>query len=160
MNSESLDSYIKKDIIIVEKATIVDLVSVQRINQDSLEVYYTFIEFFSYLVDTSHRIFIIKKNKEICGYNLCHLYNKERFHIISYAIDAKYRKKGYGKELMMNSIDIIKIEFPSVRRITLYVMSSNKNAIEFYKKCGFIIKNIMKDYYGVGKSGFLMEHII
>ena len=43
-------------------------------------------------------------------------------------------------------IDLVKKTFPD-KNITLYVQTTNKRAISFYKKNDFLIMNTKKDYY-------------
>ena len=47
------------------------------------------------------------------------------------------------------------IEQKGIKNITLEVRESNKEAIEFYKKNGYRIEAIRKNYYG-SENGYLM----
>ncbi|MDF2677772.1 MAG: family N-acetyltransferase, partial [Bacillota bacterium] len=54
-----------------------------------------------------------------------------------------YRGKGYGRELLIQSIK--KIKESNVKTITLQVEANNKNALNLYKSCGFK-ENYTMDY--------------
>ena len=61
---------------------------------------------------------------------------------MSIAIYQSYRGKSVGSKM----IDLVKKTFPE-ENITLYVQTTNKRAISFYKKNDFLIMNTKKDYY-------------
>ena len=73
----------------------------------------------------------------------------DRIEIEYIIVDAEYRKKGIGT-LLLNEI-----EQKGIKNITLEVRESNKEAIEFYKKNGYRIEAIRKNYYG-SENGYLM----
>lgn len=56
--------------------------------------------------------------------------------LFSVFIKKKWRGKGIGKILVGGMLDWAK-ENPMIRKISLYVFSTNKNAIALYKKLGF-----------------------
>jgi len=64
-----------------------------------------------------------------------------------------YRNKGIGSELLKH---IIK-KPGNVRKVRLEVKMSNKEAIKFYKKYGFVIKETLPDFYPDGTDAYLME---
>ncbi len=59
-----------------------------------------------------------------------------------------YRGKGYGRELLIQSIN--KLKESNVKTITLQVEANNKNALNLYKACGFK-ENYTMDYYRLKK---------
>ena len=73
----------------------------------------------------------------------------DRIEIEYIIVDAEYRKRGIGT-LLLNEI-----EQKGIKNITLEVRESNKEAIEFYKKNGYRIETIRKNYYG-SENGYLM----
>lgn len=62
------------------------------------------------------------------------------------AIDSKYRRRGLGFYLLS---EIIKdqIENYKIDKISLNVDTSNNNALELYKRCGFIISDHFISYH-------------
>ena len=73
----------------------------------------------------------------------------DRIEIEYIIVDDEYRKRGIGT-LLLNEI-----EQKGIKNITLEVRESNKAAIEFYKKNGYRIETIRKNYYG-SENGYLM----
>lgn len=73
----------------------------------------------------------------------------DRIEIEYIIIDEDYRKKGIGSKLLG------KIETKNIKNITLEVRESNVSAINFYKKNGFKIETIRKNYYE-NENGYLM----
>ena len=83
--------------------------------------------------------------KGIIIYNLLY----DRIEINYIIVDKNYRKKGIGSSLLRQ------IEKNRLKNITLEVRESNIEAINFYKKNGFKIVAIRKNYYG-SENGYLM----
>ena len=78
--------------------------------------------------------------KEKIGY-LEYQINYETLDITDFFIEENYRKKGYGT-LLLKELEKEKIE-----KIMLEVNKENIPALNLYKKSGFIIINVRKNYY-------------
>lgn len=79
------------------------------------------------------------------------IYNEpyDRIEIDYIAVDENYKNKGIGSQLLK------KIENNNIKNITLEVRQSNEVAINFYKKNGYKIVTIRKNYYN-NEDGYLM----
>jgi ribosomal-protein-alanine N-acetyltransferase len=66
-------------------------------------------------------------------------------HIVSIAVLHKDRRRGIGFHLLSASIDAMKLQ--DIVLVYLEVRKSNAEAIALYKKYGFQIVGILKDYY-------------
>ena len=73
----------------------------------------------------------------------------DRIEIEYIIVDENYRKIKIGTKL------IEEIQKENVKNITLEVRKSNETAINFYKKNGFRIETIRKNYYE-DEDGYLM----
>lgn len=73
----------------------------------------------------------------------------DRIEIEYIIVNENYRRNGIGNKLL-NAI-----ERDNIKNITLEVRESNSEAISFYKKNGFKIETIRKNYYG-NENGYLM----
>ena len=93
-------------------------------------------------------ILVYIDNNRIIGV-LSYLLIYDRVEIEYIVVDNEYRKKGIGSKLL-NSINL-----DGIKNITLEVRDSNKEAINFYKKNGFNIVTVRKNYYN-GEDGYLM----
>ncbi|MCF6410774.1 GNAT family N-acetyltransferase [Pseudalkalibacillus salsuginis] len=60
----------------------------------------------------------------------------------------EYRRKGYGREILIKAIDYLNER--QVNKIMLQVAVKNKNALDLYKSCGFVETSKM-DYYKLSK---------
>ena len=82
---------------------------------------------------------VVEVNKEITGFISFDNWDTRRTAhtgFFSVFIKKKWRGKGIGKILVNGMLDWAK-ENPMIRKISLYVFSTNKNAIALYKKLGF-----------------------
>ncbi|QVK20727.1 GNAT family N-acetyltransferase [Mycoplasmatota bacterium] len=55
----------------------------------------------------------------------------------------KYHGLGYGRELLTNAVT--KLKEQGFKKIVLWVLDSNNNAISFYEKFGFVFEGKSKD---------------
>lgn len=95
--------------------------------------------FFNSLVSVDDKI------NGIIIYNLFY----DRIEIEYIIVPEEYRKKGIGSKLLSE------IEEQKINNITLEVRESNITAINFYKKNGYKIEAVRKNYYG-NEDGYLM----
>lgn len=120
-----------------------DIVNIEKCGNESLPLSYTENDIRTMLEDTQYKIFKIRHNESFVGFIITKLNEEEKnIHIMSIAIYQSYRGKSVGSKM----IDLVKKTFPD-KNITLYVQTTNKRAISFYKKNDFLIMNTKKDYY-------------
>jgi len=120
-----------------------DIVNIEKCCNESLPLSYTENDIRTMLEDTQYKIFKIRHNESFVGFIITKLNEEEQnIHIMSIAIYQSYRGKSVGSKM----IDLVKKTFPE-ENITLYVQTTNKRAISFYKKNDFLIMNTKKDYY-------------
>lgn len=79
----------------------------------------------------------------------------EVLELLYIVIDEKYRKKGFGSQIVQ-----FLEETPGVERIILEVRKSNSAGVEFYKKNGFTVLREIKNYYDNGEGAYSMEKVI
>ena len=91
--------------------------------------------------------YIIKKDDALIGKTRLEI-NDNIGGIYGLEVLPEYRGKGYGRELLLLSIKELKEK--NVEIITLQVETSNKNALNLYKTCGFK-ENYTMDYYRITK---------
>ena len=91
---------------------------------------------------------LVSVDNEINGIIVYSLFY-DRIEIEYIIVPEKYRKKGIGSKLLSE------IEKENINNITLEVRESNITAINFYKKNGYKIEAIRKNYYG-NEDGYLM----
>ncbi len=79
----------------------------------------------------------------------------EVLELLYIVIDEKYRKNGFGSQIVQ-----FLEEIPGVERIILEVRKSNSSGVEFYKKNGFTVLREIKNYYDNGEDAYSMEKVI
>ena len=132
-----------------------DLESVVKIAHDSLEEKYT-TDFFLHLWSIAPDGFLVaEKNDAVVGFIITIEPCINELRILMLAVDEKYRGQGIGSSLLREAI----LRHPETRRIYLEVRVDNKEAILFYKRKGFKIKQMLPDFYTDGSPAYLMEKI-
>lgn len=75
--------------------------------------------------------------------------------LYSIAVEASYRGKGYGSQLLKESIK--EMQNNPVSSIYLYVNIKNNEAVSLYQKNGFVITDTLKDICGKGNDCYQMR---
>jgi ribosomal-protein-alanine N-acetyltransferase len=106
--------------------------------------------------------YVYMDNNEVKGYcfyyitsPLLSLRLKKRATLYSFVVDSRYRGQGIGTNLLQKSI--LEMRLNSIDRIKLYVDSDSIEAISFYRKMGFEMKEEVMDICGLGKKCYKME---
>ena len=86
---------------------------------------------------------VCKENDKTLGYISSTL--EEMGEILNFFVVEEYRKKGIGKFILDNVI--LEAKKRNVKSLYLEVSEKNIGAISLYKKCGFNIVRIRKNYY-------------
>ena len=128
----------------IEKANLSDLISLCSIER---EVFLN--DPFSMSKDSiryhilKNRLYKIEVDGVIAGYILW-LERKKYFRLYSLAVSSDFQNRGLAKKLLEYSFENLSKDN---KDFSLEVKVSNESAINLYKKYGFEIKKILKDYY-------------
>jgi len=140
--------------IVIRPMEIDDLKKVLEIEKQSFSVPWIYDLFFSELTRNRYaRYFILEKDKEIIGY-LGFWHKEASFHITNIAITEKFRRKGYGRKLL-NFIEKIATTH-RIKKISLEVRRSNCIAQDMYRKYGYKVIRVLKNYYQEEKEDALV----
>lgn len=60
---------------------------------------------------------------------------------------APYRGMGVGTRLVQRCLSILQSSLPEVNEAYLHVQSNNDDAIQFYKRFGFEVGEVIENYY-------------
>lgn len=93
--------------------------------------------FLNYANNSPDSFIIIETGKEIGGYIIFDLSG----HVLSTAVKPSYRRKGFGKMLVMYALKSVS------KKLWLEVRAKNTAAIEFYKNLGMKIIGKTPNYY-------------
>ncbi|MCD8028721.1 MAG: ribosomal protein S18-alanine N-acetyltransferase [Erysipelotrichaceae bacterium] len=97
--------------------------------------------------------YVLEENHQIIGYvGLWLLY--EQAQIITIGVDKAYQNSGYGSYMMEKMIDLSR--YHGCSHMSLEVRVSNIPAIALYKRYGFEIEAIRKNYYRNYEDAYLM----
>ncbi|MBR6535757.1 MAG: GNAT family N-acetyltransferase [Lachnospiraceae bacterium] len=91
---------------------------------------YNFLNDYGQIKEKADDIYLLMKDSEIIGSVAC--YGNEIDDLI---VNKKYRKKGYGKQLLLWGMQQIRKK--NADPITLHVAEWNQNALRLYKNVGF-----------------------
>lgn len=139
----------------IRKALISDLKEIVEIEYASFDMDGFSKRQFKYLL--MHAIFYIAENdKQILGYYI--LLKKKRskkIRLYSIAVHPIARGKNVGQVLMHHLLTIAKeMHYPCV---SLEVRENNSQAIQLYKKFGFVENGIKTNYYIDGANALIMH---
>jgi [ribosomal protein S18]-alanine N-acetyltransferase len=74
--------------------------------------------------------------------------------ILMLAVKELYRRQGIGSALLSQFIKEMRQQY--VTRIELEVRTSNKGALQFYKKKGFLLQTTLQQFYQNGENAYSM----
>lgn len=104
------------------------------------------------LNDRSGKIFALFLEGKIISY--CYFSQVgEDYELYRIATDPDYQGEGFAKCLLINALQRLK----DFNKIYLEVDARNTHALSLYRKVGFMVYRIRKDYYGSGYDAMLME---
>jgi len=82
---------------------------------------------------------------------------------LTFVIHPEFQGKGVGKALFKAFLEEIKKTMPEVKRIELFVRSSNEKAIKLYESCGFekegFLRRRIKNSEGIAEADVIMGWI-
>jgi ribosomal-protein-alanine N-acetyltransferase len=140
--------------IVIRPMEIDDLKKVLEIEEQSFPVPWTHGLFFSELTRNRYaRYFVLEKANEVVGY--LGLWHKgSNFHITNIAIIEKLRREGYG-EKFLKFIEKIAATY-RIKKISLEVRRSNCIAQDMYRKYGYKVMRVLRNYYQEEKEDALI----
>ena len=83
----------------------------------------------------------------------------KKAHLVSIAVMPEHRRNKIGLVMLVKGLENQKKHYET-REAMLEVRISNIEAIEMYKKLGFIIKKNLKGYYKDGETAYLMGKLM
>jgi GNAT superfamily N-acetyltransferase len=112
-------------------------------------------DFEYYLEHKIEKYYVIAIEQQIIGAGGINFEDKGKTAKISWDfIDPKFQGKGVGQLLLKYRIDLLK----PMDNITTILVRTSQMAYKFYKKNGFILKGIEKDYWAKGFDLYSMTY--
>jgi len=99
--------------------------------------------------------YCIIKDGKIIGYIFTFKESRIAYHIVTFAIDPKYRKLGLGTKLLYHMIE--KTMEKGAREWRLEVETTNESAIKLYEKEKFERGGTIPNYYSTGRHAYIYK---
>jgi N-acetylglutamate synthase-like GNAT family acetyltransferase len=99
------------------------------------------------ILGEKYEIYVITINKKIIGTVSISKKNKYKLYIRSMAVHPNYQKRGIGHFILNKIIELAKKN--NIEYIFLDTSKLLKEAVEFYKKFGFVFTGVKHDFYGI-----------
>jgi len=140
--------------IVIRPMEINDLEKALEIEKQSFPIPWTQELFISELTRNRYaRYFVLVKDNNVAGY--LGLWHKgSSFYITNIAITKKLRRRGYGEKLL-KFIEKIAVIY-RIKKISLEVRRSNYIAQDMYRKYGYKVIRVLKNYYQEEKEDALV----
>lgn len=91
-----------------------------------------------------HRLIVAKLGERIVGY-ACLFYVLDEGHVTNIGVAPEFQGKGVGTQLMLSLVKFAMAK--GVRRLMLEVRPDNRVAQRLYRKFGFFMTGVRRDYY-------------
>jgi len=131
--------------LIIRPMEIGDLEKILEIERRSFSFPWTYNIFLRELTLNRYaRYFVLEEDKKIIGYLGLWLMRND-IHITNIAIAKEFRRKGYGGEFLKFVEE--KAAVQRIKKISLEVRKSNHIAQNMYRKFGYKVIKIWRNYY-------------
>lgn len=106
------------------------------------------------MINPFAKYYVYEVNKEIVAYIGTRIYD-DNLEIINFVVNKEHQNQGIGSLLLNNLI----VSFKNIKIISLEVRKSNKQALSFYKKHGFVLDHVKKHYYENEDAYYLVKEL-
>ena len=139
--------------MIIREFTPADLKRVFEIENMSFSQTYG-INTFKGLYDMGTGFLVAEEEGYVIGYIIFWIKYENQGHIISLAVDKRYRRLKAGTRLLSKAIRILMMF--DIANIYLEVNEKNTGAYEFYRGFNFKVDRIVPNYYDGGDGAIIM----
>lgn len=145
----------KQGVVIIRRALPSDFPQLVKVESLSFERPYSPKLIFALLHLHSDMFYVALVRNDIVGYVVGAKKGHDHGHIISIAVRPEWRRRGIGSKLMATLLDTFRRN--GLKKVLLEVAVSNSVAIAFYKRLGFKIVRLIRNYYPWGEDAYLMS---
>ncbi|MEM0444439.1 MAG: ribosomal protein S18-alanine N-acetyltransferase [Nitrososphaerota archaeon] len=142
-----------------------ELLNIMTINRICLPENYSYSFFYSIFKANPESFLVAEVNSSVIGYVMCRvewggskidtLRLRKLGHIVSVAVLPEYRRRGIGRALMTEAINVLRKVY-GCDEIYLEVRITNVQAINLYHSIGFKVVRVAKNYYIDGEDAYVM----
>lgn len=113
-------------------------------------------DFTSYLDNYILAYFVVEIEGEIIGCGGINVIENQKTGVISWdIIHPNFQGKGIGKQLLEHRINFLKTNYV----LDQIIVRTSQHTLDFYRKSGFELQEITKDYWAKGFDLYLMKLI-
>jgi len=149
-----LSTRIPLALVTIRPAKFFDIGDVMRIERESFREAYPRGIFMVFLENNPETFLVAEYNGKVIGYVMAYLRPDLEGHIMSIAVDERYRGNGVGSALLTEAIEGLIAR--GARYIGLEVRVSNEKAIKLYERFGFRKVKRIIGYYSDGEDAYYM----
>ena len=121
---------------------IADRAAVLALEAESFTNPWTADTFEKMLTSPVSQVYVARlEDRTLAGFCACWVIDEE-MHINTVAVDVRYRRRGIAEQLLRDAL-----RQAGVRTATLEVRRSNDAALGLYRKLGFEVRAVRKEYY-------------
>ncbi len=151
--SQAENEKLKRGMISIVEASVEDVSNIKAIEEKSIKTnHLTQNDIKNAIIDDNYAVFVAKFNDEIVGYEVLNL--TDELNVESIAVDSQYRNLGIATKLLDTAQNYAKDR--NINILSLEVSKSNIGAYLLYKKYGFVLRRVRKNYYEDGSDCFEM----
>ena len=151
---KQLSGKIPLALVTIRPARLFDIGEIMRIERESFREAYPRGLFLVFLENNPETFLVAEYNGKVIGYVMAYLRPDLEGHIMSIAVDERYRGNGIGSALLTEAID--RLIARGARYIGLEVRVSNEKAIKLYERFGFRKVKRIIGYYSDGEDAYYM----
>ena len=144
--------------LIIRNVEPTDIFAVIKLTHETLTERYS-PNLFNYFYETFQQGFLVaEKDGKIIGFIIGIKTASDHVRILMLGVSTNHRKKKVGTNLIKRFFEIMYEN--KVRKIDLEVRINNDIAIQFYKKMGFDIGDVIPMFYQSGEDAYTMSKIL
>ena len=142
------------DKINIRRADFMDLEKIYECEECCFDSPWSYAMLYDDIIENTNTVYlVVELNGDIIGYGGMWIVLDEA-HITNVCIKPEYRGLGYAKLLMKELAAVSKMA--GAGSMTLEVRVSNRPALRLYKRCGFTIQGLRKNYYRNREDAYVM----
>lgn len=144
--------------LVIRNVKPTDIFAVIKLSHETLTERYS-PNLFNYFYETFQQGFLVaEKDGKIIGFIIGIKTASDHVRILMLGVSTNHRKKKVGTNLIKRFFEIMYEN--KVGKIDLEVRTNNDIAIQFYKKMGFDIVDVIPMFYQSGEDAYTMSKIL
>ena len=132
-----------------------DIIEVIALAYDTLPERYNPVIFNQFYESFPEGFLVVVDEQQLIGFLIGIKIAPTIARVLMLSIQSRYRKQGIGTALLNEFLRIMR--HLSVTEVELEVRTTNRGALAFYKKQGFLLQHTLKQFYQNGDDAYVMK---